>query len=108
MSLTIGAITEQEPGSIGLSIEARTNNPDGTATVQIRNWGTRALDFVGRYQIGTWEAIELLTVDGMHHARPEDGRIEIEIKHVIVATFSASGFRSRLDHVKITVTGSQQ
>ena len=102
VSVTVGATTASSPSLLDIAIEARTNNPNGTATVRIRNWNTNGLDAVGSYAIGTAETVQTFTdVDATNHVRGSDGRIELDMKHIIVATFSTSGFRSRFDQVEI-------
>ncbi|MGI9015141.1 MAG: FG-GAP repeat domain-containing protein [Phycisphaerales bacterium] len=102
VSVTVGAATASTPSLLDIAIEARTNNPNGTATVRIRNWNTNGLDSVGSYAIGTAETVQMFNdVSATNHVRSSDGRIELDMKHIIIATFSTSGFRSRFDQVEI-------
>ena len=105
MRVQIDAMTSVDsPVQFDATIESRANNPDGTATVRARNWKTNAMMTIGTFGIGTTDevvVIEELPADP--YIRDSDGRIQIDIKHVIVATFSLSGFQSRLDRVEFLV-----
>lgn len=105
MEMIIGAETDIDPAAvIDLSIESRINHPVGTATIAIRNWSTNQFEQVGQYDIGTSETVETFNdIDATDSVRDADGRIEVSVKHVVIATFTASGFDSFFDHVELTV-----
>ncbi|MGI9015100.1 MAG: hypothetical protein ACR2GY_12760 [Phycisphaerales bacterium] len=92
------------PVQFDTTIESRTNNPNGTATIRARNWNTNAVNTIATYGIGTTEQVVVIEDTAANpYIRTSDGRIQIEVKHVIVATFSTSGFQSRIDHFEIVV-----
>ena len=87
------------PGEIDIIIESRLNNPGGSATVQLRN-AQNALEIVGQYDIGTAEVTETIA-DVPAATYINNGAIEMQVKHVVIATFSLSGFQSSFDLVTI-------
>ena len=105
MTFEIGAeTTVQLPSLIDLVIESRINNPGGSARVRLRNFISNALEEVDSYAIGTTESIQTIDdVSAVDRVRPSDGRIELSIKHVVIATFSLSGFVSSFDEVRVSV-----
>jgi hypothetical protein len=42
-------------------------------------------------------------VDATGHVRAGDGRMDLSVRHVVIATFSVLGFDSFFDHVRLTV-----
>lgn len=104
MTLELDAVTtETDATSIDLLVESRINNPNGQATLQLRNINTGAWQNVGSYLIGTTESVE--TVGGVDATNriAGNGAIGLRIKHVVNAVFSALGFDSAFDQVTITV-----
>ncbi|MGI9015219.1 MAG: hypothetical protein ACR2GY_13360 [Phycisphaerales bacterium] len=92
------------PTQFDTTIESRTNNPNGTATIRARNWNTNAVNTIATYGIGTTDQFVVIQYTPSNpYIRNSDGRVQIEVKHVIVATFSTSGFQSRIDHFEIVV-----
>lgn len=105
VEVLVGAATAaDQPATLSLAIEARINNPGGTARVRLRNWATNGFQQVDAYPIGFAEELRTVTgIDATDRVRASDGRIETSIKHVVVATFSALGFDSSIDFVGVEV-----
>ena len=56
------------------------------------------------YTLGREEETRYITgLDPATHIRAPDGRIEVSIRTVVVATFAISGFRQQTDLVQINV-----
>lgn len=105
MQLVIDMETEVEsPAALDLTVESRINHPVGTATFRFRNWSTNAFETIATRAVGFTESIEIVKgIDAMNRVRTDDGRIELLIKHVVPAVFSALGFDSSFDHVELIV-----
>lgn len=107
MEVIIGGTSPVDSGNattIDLTIESNINHPEGAATIGIRNWSTDDFDLVGMHDLGTPETVETFDgIDATSHVRESDARIEVSIKHVVVAVFVAVGFDSFFDHVEISV-----
>ena len=105
IDLHIGAVTAQsDVDEINLTIESRLNNPGGSVTLRLRDWDTNSLEEVHSYTLGTTEVRETANVaDASPYVRDGDGRIELSVKSVVVATFSLSGFRVEFDQVTMEV-----
>ncbi|MGI9012802.1 MAG: hypothetical protein ACR2GY_00965 [Phycisphaerales bacterium] len=90
--------------SLDIAIESRANNPQGVATVQLRNWATTQLDAVGSYAISISDTVETIAdIDTAEYIRAGDSALELRVRHVIIATFSTSGFVSAFDQVRIAI-----
>ncbi|MGI9015067.1 MAG: hypothetical protein ACR2GY_12595 [Phycisphaerales bacterium] len=103
--LRVGAATAVDPAEqIDLAIEARLNNPNGNVNLRLRNFNTGGLQSVHTYILGTTETRETASVTpAAQFVRSSDGRIELSMKTVVIATFSTSGFRVEVDHVEMSV-----
>lgn len=88
--------------SINVSVTARIDHPNGTATIRMRDWATGQFITVDEYVISTME--ETQTVEDLSAAQflvSCDNRIEIEHQIVVVATFSVLGFIAELEQVEV-------
>lgn len=93
-----------QPSSLDLIVESRMNHPNGTATFRLRNWQTNAYQNVAMRAIGLTETTETVEgIDPTNRIRASDGRIDLQIKHIVPAAFSAMGFDSSFDLVEIVV-----
>ena len=103
--LQVGAVTTVgSPGTIDLTIEGRLNNPNGTTKVRLRNWNTNALNEVDQFTLGTTEIVHNVSdIPAADYVRSSDGRVELSIRQIVVATFSLSGFQTRIDQVVVDV-----
>ncbi|MGI9015066.1 MAG: YCF48-related protein [Phycisphaerales bacterium] len=103
--LRIGAETQVEtPSRVDITVEARLNNPNGNVNLRLRNFNTGGLQSVHTYILGTTETRETASVTpAAQYVRDNDGRIELSMKTVVVATFSTSGFRAEVDQILITL-----
>lgn len=100
--LDVGATATSEVSTLNLTIESRINNPVGNATYALRRWTTNMFETVGMNPISNSESIH--EIDGIPadgYIRANDQRVELRIKHVVVAVFSALGFDSFIDQVEI-------
>jgi hypothetical protein len=100
LDLRIGAATGVEsPATIDLAVESRI-----TARLRLINYASNVFDEVASYSIGTTEST--FTVDDVpaaDHVRASDGRLDLSIKHVVMATFSLAGFDSYFDLAAVDV-----
>lgn len=105
MQLVIGLETSTgSPATFDLTVESRINNPNGTATFRLRNWQTNLFETVAIRPVGFTESTEFIeAIDATGHVRAADGRIDLLIKHVVPAVFSAIGFDSSFDQVELVV-----
>lgn len=105
MEMIVGATSPlNTPGTIDITIESRINHPTGTAKVRLRDWSSGQLDEVGQFDLGTSETVEMLEgIDATDYVRASDNRIELSLKHIVVATFTASGFDSFIDQTLVEV-----
>lgn len=88
--------------TLNLAIEARINHPSGTAKLRLRNWSNNSLQLIGEYGLTNTDAVE--TIEGIPAAnfiRAGDERIELGMRHIVVAVFTALGFESRIDHITL-------
>ena len=87
---------------LDITLEQRANNPGGNVTVRLRNWDTNGLENIGSYGLNNSDTTNTIAdEDATDHIRSSDQRIEVTVKHVIIATFSLSGFQSRFDLVEV-------
>lgn len=102
MELHIGFTTDQlDATTLDFSSEERINNPNGVAKIRFRNWSTNAFEQVGTYPISNNEAVSTLPGIPATNRVRADGRIEVSMKHVVNAVFSALGFDSSIDHIEV-------
>ncbi|MGI9015064.1 MAG: hypothetical protein ACR2GY_12580 [Phycisphaerales bacterium] len=105
VAIEVGALSVvDEPVRIELAVEARLNNPNGMVNMRLRNFDAGGFQSVHSYVLGTTEMRETASVTpAAQYVRSADGRIELSMKTVVVATFSTSGFRQEVDHIEINV-----
>lgn len=91
------------PTTFDLTIEARINNPSGVAKIRFRDWSTNGYVQVDQLPLTNNESVETITnIDAGTYVRASDGRIDLSVKHVVNAVFSALGFDSSFDQIRIT------
>lgn len=98
----VGATAPFEASMLRLTVESRINNPVGNATYALRRWSSNMFETVGTNPLSNSESIHVIDdipADG--YLRSNDRRIELRIKHVVVAVFSALGFDSFIDQIEI-------
>ena len=99
-----GSTTDASPNQMALAVEAKLNNPNGTVRMRLRDWNSNALHTVHTYTLGTTEIRETAIVsEAADYVRASDGRIELSVKSVVVATFSLSGFIAEIDQITVGV-----
>lgn len=88
-----------------LKLESRINQPGGTAKIRLRNFDTNTLLQVAQYNLQTTDTLVEFDnlVDADRFVRDSDGRVEIQVKHVVIAVFSATGFLSNHDWFGVRV-----
>lgn len=100
MELRVGFLTDQPSASLlDLAIESRINHPSGTAKLRLRNWMTNSFQPIDEYPVTATEAVHTVPdvpATGLIRA---DGRIELSVRHIVVAVFTATGFDSFFDHI---------
>lgn len=103
MQIEIGAVTsELGAATLDVTIESGLNHPTGVATLRLRNWNTNQLQVVGSYPLTSSEqTVTTEDISTTNRIRQTDGRIDLAIRHVVPAVFSALGFDSRIDLVEI-------
>ncbi|MGI9015083.1 MAG: PQQ-dependent sugar dehydrogenase [Phycisphaerales bacterium] len=105
LDLRVFAITDiMQPPALSVSIEARLNNPGGSAKVRLRNQQSNLLTQVHQYPIGIEERVEGFDVSpAAQFVDAQDGSLELSLRAVVIATFSTSGFVAHVDEVDITI-----
>ncbi|MGI9013319.1 MAG: hypothetical protein ACR2GY_03625 [Phycisphaerales bacterium] len=100
-----GNVANETPTQVTLTAELRLNNPDGSMRMRLRNWlDSGSFLTVHQYPIGTAETIETVNVPNQgRFVQGGTGRIDLSLRHFVVATFSTNGFVTRLDWVAIEV-----
>lgn len=97
-----GDVDRESPVSLDITFEGRLDNPDGIVSIRLRNWNTGEFDQVHQFALHMNEIVETIEgIDPTNYIRAGDGRIEVSVKQVVVAPFTASGFRSFIDQVKV-------
>ena len=100
-----GFLAGDSVDQLSVAVEARLNNPGGSVRLRLRDWDSNALDEIHAYTLGTSEMRETTSVaNAAQYIRASDGRIELSLKSVVVATFSLSGFQAEIDQVEVTTT----
>ncbi|MGI9013535.1 MAG: hypothetical protein ACR2GY_04715 [Phycisphaerales bacterium] len=103
----IGAQTAvSNPVQFHITSEGRFNNPAGSSRWRLQNWSLNRIETIWVHSLGISEWTEFVSgIDAIDHVRNTDGRIELTIRQVVVATFSVSGFISYTDFVRVQVLG---
>lgn len=84
-------------------IESRINNTSGTSRVRLRNWSTSAFQLIATHTITNTETVEVFSgINPTNFLRASDRRVELSVRHSVIATFTALGFDSFFDHVRQT------
>lgn len=104
VELLLGFQTEARPAKMDIVTELHIDHPVGTTILGLRNWSDGRFEEVARYASGPVEEVVITAnVEAIGRVRDSDGRIELSMKQVVIATFSISGFQSLIDHVAIGV-----
>ena len=92
------------PTTVDVTIESKLNNPGGTATVRAYNFTTGAFETISTYNMTTTDqTVNIPIGSAATYIEPDLGTMGIDAKHIVVATFSLSGFISSYDLVEFTV-----
>ncbi len=104
MLLDVGFETSvEEPETLSLSIESRIDHPAGMVTLRLKNVQNLQKEIIDTYAINQTEAVHTLNDLPAHDRVDSQGRVELEIKHVVVAVFTATGFSSSFDRIALEV-----
>ncbi|MGI9015124.1 MAG: SGNH/GDSL hydrolase family protein [Phycisphaerales bacterium] len=91
-----------QPDVIDVRAEWSINNPLGSVGLRLRNWNTGQFVQIAATTISQSESIMELTDIPIDSAfRSNADRVDIRTRVVVVATFSTSGFRMRVDDLKL-------
>lgn len=104
--IVIGAETSVvDPLRLDLIIEDKIDHPIGSVRVWLRDWNTGMYDQVQTYAINTTETSRLFEniPNPDDYVRGSDGRTEVRLRHIVPAVFSALGFETWIDQVKVIV-----
>lgn len=84
---------------LDLKFESRIDQPGGTAKIRMRNFDTNSLVEIVQYNLTTTDTIVEFDniLNPNRFVRASDGRVELRVKHVVMAAFSATGFLSNND-----------
>lgn len=99
----IGTSPFNTVSQLDLKIESRINHPSGTAKIRMRNFDTNGLVNVLEYNLtATDTLVELDNLpDPDRFVRDSDGRVEMRVKHVVIAVFTATGFVTNHDWIAV-------
>lgn len=103
LELRIGAVAaDLTAATIDLEIESAISQPDGAASLRLRNWLTGSFEAVHAFTVDQQERTEVIAgIDASNRIRSKDGRIELAQRIVVAATFSALGFDAFHDSVVV-------
>lgn len=83
-------------------VEHRINHPVGEFTFSLNDWSLDSFRVVATGSVHPFDFVyTVAAADGNLWVRPDDQRIELRIKHVVVAVFSAIGFDSYFDQIEV-------
>ena len=100
----IATTAVSSPTEVDINIETRLNNPNGNMTVRSRNVTDNSLDTIGEFVVTTADATYSINdLAAATYVDATTGEIEVDIKQVVIATFSLSGFQGRFDQIEILV-----
>lgn len=104
IDLHVGAVTSvPSPSTLDVVVESRISQPGGQVKLRLRNFSTKTYQQVDSWMIGMSEIRhETLGLSAANRVRASDGRIEVSVKYVVAAVFSAVGFDAFIDQVEVT------
>ncbi|MGI9014506.1 MAG: S8 family serine peptidase [Phycisphaerales bacterium] len=98
------ATNHTSPASANIRLKSRINNPGGTLRIRLRRWSNSSLVQIVQAPIGTSFSVLNVPVSNIApFIRSSDGRIEMNMKEIVVATFSTSGFVATVDELSVQV-----
>ncbi|MGI9014690.1 MAG: FG-GAP repeat protein [Phycisphaerales bacterium] len=106
LTLRIDAETAVDPVNIiHVLIDARLNNPAGIATLRLYNVFDDRFDTVDEFELGIISTTNVTNVSPgvLYVDDTNNGRVQLSLKTVVVATFSTSGFIASVDRVRVGV-----
>ena len=102
----VSSTSPVEPASqIDVTVEARLNNPGGTMRLRMRDWtDSGSYTDVATYGMFNSDTTENTTVNNAaRFVQSGTARLDLAMRQTVVATFSLSGFQSRIDLVEMNV-----
>jgi hypothetical protein len=105
MRCTFGLVSPLDtPAFIDLAVESRMNQTGGQSQLSLRNWSTSAFNQVHQYPLPTTDQTEnVFDLSAVDRVRLSDQRVELRVNNFALVTFSASGFDTRFDMVRVEV-----
>ena len=98
------ATTATSPNNASIRIRSRTNNPGGAARFRLRNTQTGSLDTIQTLNTSQTFVVQNVGVDNAgRYVDAATGEVEFRIRHIVIATFSLSGFISSFDELSMTL-----
>lgn len=89
-----------EFSTLDLTLEVNINQPDGTATISMRNWDTDDDDEVGTHNVDFGDEQHDFNIAADPYLA-DNGQFIVTTRHVVAAPLTAQGFLSRYDLVQI-------
>lgn len=93
--------TVNNASTLDLRIESRINNPSGVTRVRFRNWNTNQLTQVDQFNVNNTESVYTNSFQNAGAFVSGSGQIDLNLKQIVMATFSALGFDSWFDEVNL-------
>jgi hypothetical protein len=106
MELRLEAESESaSASSIAVRIESRAAAVGASARVRLRNWGTGGLETIAVFPLAQSERNHVIDgIPGSPYVRDSaEADLELSLRHSAIVTFSAAGFDSYLDCIKVGV-----
>lgn len=102
VNLQVGMLLDgPRPTTFDLNVESRINHTSGTQTIRVRRWSDAFNVVVAQNTIGnTDQTAHVAGLDASVYVRESDGRVDVQVRHVVLATFTALGFQSFFDLVE--------
>ena len=108
LELRAGFTTVASPNELTIIFEGRVNNPNASVRVRMRNWDTNSFNQVDAFTMPTPNVDVRRLITGIpadDFIRSSDGKMEVAVRQVVIATFSLSGFISSFDQLQVCGSG---
>ncbi|QOJ18898.1 MAG: hypothetical protein HRU76_15450 [Phycisphaeraceae bacterium] len=99
-----GQTSAVNPTTVDVRIETRISHQTGIGRVMLQNWNTSLFEQVGSYAVGQTDVITNVNgLDAAKYVRTSDGRVRLQIRHIVVVPVFAFTFDTWVDHVRFVV-----
>ncbi|QOJ16650.1 MAG: hypothetical protein HRU76_03160 [Phycisphaeraceae bacterium] len=99
-----GETTNASPAEVDVRIETRISHQTGIGRVMMQNWNTSQFEQVGTYAVGQTDVVVNVNgLDAGKYVRAGDGRVRVQIRHIVVVPVFAFTFDTWVDQVRFTV-----